>query len=189
MNLTNDIRNQIRNKILNHRFKAEEEALAKKKCELGLRIYNMIYPKALRDTLSQVPEGYLVHATSLKVGMHKADNYKGWNNISAPLPHSLPIPVAIQYGSAIKGFESRPLVLELDTLYREEQKQTKAKVEAQNEIDAFLCSYTTRKKLLEGWPEAAFFVPDEPVKNKALVVAPATLNDKLKPPVKKSRTK
>lgn len=189
MNLTNDIRNQIRNKILNHRFKAEEEALTKKKRELGLRIYNMIFPKALRDQLDKVPKGYLTHTTSLLVSMHAGDNYTGWSHISVPLPQSLPIPVEMQYGNKIKGFEDRPLILELDNLYRDGQKQTKAKKDAETEIDALLASYTTRKKLLEGWPEAAPFVPDEPVMNKALVLASAALNDKLKLPVKKSRTK
>lgn len=186
MNLTNDIRRAITDKIILHRFDADVKAAEAKIHRASLVVYNAVYSKKERDLMGQLPASFFQHSHTLKIKFPPADHHFGWRELSVVTAQALPVSKGHAHGWVVEGMEDHPAVRTLSAAYHEQSKLNQDMQAAKLEIAAVVSSVNTRKRLLEVWPESAPFLPEELPKQQ-LALLPATLNARLKLPVKRKR--
>lgn len=150
--LTNEIRQQIITKLLNHGFSKQQAALEAEENALALDAYNDIYPSAIQELMQTLPTGFLTVSKSIycKFGSEYANlAFEGSEGKCIADKHTGVAKVyAADSNLALK-------YMELDfkgKSLRDERNQ--AKVTAYG----ILYSVHTVEKLLETWPECKPFV-------------------------------
>lgn len=177
--LTKSTRESIRNKILMHRFEAEEAALRKARIEAGDRVYEALYSKTHRDLMNAAPDGDYPKQDSTWV----AQTHIKWTGYK-------PMPYCDVHGSHNPKLSQTETNKAIWNAYTDATWALKAfdlvKSEARRELDGVLAGFNTLKQLRDNWPEIADFIPPDPVKaENSLVKVKGVINDKYKLPPEK----
>jgi hypothetical protein len=145
--LTNDMRNTIIDRVLEHRFgKAKAELEARKKA-LAVEAYDTLFPKELQAKLAEIPKDWLNYGSYFRLNVagqsHDFETDKPlWNNNYKrfTIPREAPVCQKI-------------LTWAEDSVVWE-QKRREAKEMAQ----AALARANTLPKLVAAWPEVEPFI-------------------------------
>lgn len=152
--LTNDMRQTIRGRILDHAFKKREEALREDEAAYGKMIYELEYPEEIRKTMSLLPESFFYKLSDFQVcidGMY------------------LPIILkeAVFVGESHRGrwgFVRLSSDCEIGRagldLLRRGQELSQERNSQKFKIRAVLDKVTTVNRLIKEWPEVEEFCKD-----------------------------
>lgn len=149
--LTNYMRDEIINKLIEHRFSEHEKELQKQGHILGLAIYDDIYPPEIQKAMAALPNNFLPLQFYIccNFGSKFAQVYFGCEK---------PVAYKHSYSSAKVYNFSDPLSDQFFKL-RDERKELKDKKDiARETAQSILYSVHTVKKLLQVWPECQPFV-------------------------------
>lgn len=196
--LTNSIRRQIKNHLLEDRFGDEQERIKGMVAKIGPMAYEIAFPKKIRDLVNQLPPEWIRTQDDILVAVDGEREYYSFGPKDPSNPEDgqveLPYPVKERYSVLdALSFNSRETyrgkarqLMELVVDSRNAQAALKKeRREAELKIDAVLESATTRKKLIEIWPEIEptldrIWPNNEPVKvTKELAVNMSSLNESL----------
>ena len=170
MRLTQTIRNNIRAAILKHKF---EKMLAEAQVEsakAGDALHAKMFPVNTWNKTHKELLHWRIHGRI----QHGRDFTSVCFSKEMPVPISGPIVVPDELKSYFDACYDCKRAS--DQIYNMQNN-------ARNEIAQVLLQFNTSEQLKKGWPEAAPFLPPEPVKTKELVVIPKGLNKKLNLPV------
>jgi Nucleotide modification associated domain 5 len=171
--LNDRIRKIILQRLLDYRFKKEQDELAEEWKTFEGAIYEDIYPKKIRSAMAALPDGYFSKGGSFRLsfGGEVSDVYI-----------SMKKPVAtchISWNSTTKIYlADDPLTLEWRRLADKKRELSDKRGKASAAANGILQNCYTVKQLIDNWPEAAPFVADfqDTKKSVALMVNPKDLN-------------
>jgi hypothetical protein len=146
--LTQTTREQIVNKATKAAFDPRVEALQKREAKLGIECYNAVFPKKVRDILSQVPEGWLRTCDCLRF------NAGGWN-VNLCVGKQMPTP-ATSHCSMLGNIDGE-LGEKVQAHSQEKRKLDEERYAAKTKLQGFLEGFNTFKQLREAWPEGEKF--------------------------------
>ena len=161
--LTNYIRDAIIKTLMEKRFKKQLAEFHAKEVELGLRVYQSVYPDW--KIASKLSEGWLCSDTCVRFRMDGQSHM-------LPIGKSMPTP----YGSKTRNLPQE-MTKEVRDLKREEEALDALRNSARDQAKSLLYSVQTLKRLLETWPEVKPYLPkdlEQPVT--ALAVPVSQLN-------------
>jgi hypothetical protein len=175
--LTNEIRYDLRKKILNHGFLKSYGAILKEEQQLAKEVYDVQYPAAVQKHMQALPDKFLPTGTTITV-------YVGGQCIELRLkePHRFAYKWRDRYHqedpfALVPGDQLADRCLKWA---RAKKKQSDEYQEAKLKTKKVLESVTTLKKLIEVWPEIEVFVmpfiKDKTKAVTALAVPIASLN-------------
>jgi len=154
--LTNDDRNVIRKRLIEHAFAKREEALLKAEHVLAAAAYDRIYPKKTRDLMAGLPDGFLqeescvwANVNGQRVGLKLASERRVRRGYHGDTPDKC-LNVLSDDALGIKILDH----VKAEKALKEEMSKAKENVRAA------LSSMTTVKQCIERWPEARTFVED-----------------------------
>lgn len=180
--LTKAVKEDILNSVLNRTLGDREIAQRERKKQLAERVYQVIFSADERALLASLPEGWAPNIHTFNVafdldllgdkelvekvrdeGIRDALRIKRWvDELRLELPSCRRIPYANHYStfklSEEQGLEIAPAV---EATLREAVAISISKRDLRNKIEALLAQCSTDKKLLEFWPEAAQYLPEE----------------------------
>jgi hypothetical protein len=153
--LTNEIRADLRKKILDHGFKKSYETLQTEEHILAQEIYDAQYPAAVQKHMQALPNNFLQVSSSCTV-------YVGGQCIELHFKTSKR--VAKKWSS--NCYQEDPFALDVgDQLAQRcvkwahaKKKQKEAYEDAKTKAKNVLNNVSTLKKLIEVWPEIEMFV-------------------------------
>jgi hypothetical protein len=170
--LTQGMKDEIINNMKRQLFKGRKDAVLKKKEQLGEEVYHHIYSKDDRAMMENAPEGAFGYRTHLDVRFHG----EGWYE-SIDLAKARPV-FAREERSSIKLPEGSPFKKKYLAINAEGELIKDEMKALEQRANAIMASITTVKKLLEVWPEAEAYLPEEPPKVDNLPAIPvASLNE------------
>jgi putative DNA base modification enzyme with NMAD domain len=146
--LTQTIREKIVNKAVNAAFDPKIEAFKKQEAKLGIECYNAVFPKKVRDIISQVPEGWLRTCDCLRF------NAGGWN-VTLCVGKQMPTPASNH--CQMLGNIDGELGEKVQVHSQEKRKLDEERYAAQKKLLGFLEGFNTFKQLREAWPEGEKF--------------------------------
>ena len=146
--LTQYIREQIVNKATKAAFDPKVEALQKREAKLGIECYNAVFPKKVRDIISQVPEGWLRTCDCLRF------NAGGWT-VRLCVGKQMPTPDSNSCG--MLGNIDGELAEKVQAFSQEQKKLNDERHAAKIKLAGFLEGFNTFKQLREAWPEGEKF--------------------------------
>lgn len=146
--LTQHIREQIVYKATKATFDQKVEALQKREAKLGIECYNAVFPKKVRDIISQVPEEWLRTCKCLRF------NANGWN-VSLCVGKEMPTPAS--NGCGMLGNIEGELAEKVQAYSQEKRKLEEERQSAKTKLQGFLGGFNTFKQLREAWPEGEKF--------------------------------
>ncbi|RRY03797.1 Nmad5 family putative nucleotide modification protein [Brucella anthropi] len=194
--LNNDIRADICQKMLDHRFGDEMKELVLDKVKFAEAVYNSVYSKTVRNQMHKLPNGWLCEGYKLQVcfGASYTDVYfsgtchgklhyliRNWKDI--PDIHRRVL--RKHEHNAAKVYSALDPLSERHEELANRQKTLLNKVsEAEKAITASLSKVSSVERLLDLWPEAKpFLAPYLNQKPQLPSVPVATLNTLLDLPV------
>ena len=169
MQLTNEIRSNMANAIIEHRFGKALEAAIKESAKAGDALHAKLFP--IR-TWNKVDEALLHWSETSRIQF-------GGDFTSVRFSKKLPVP---NYKPILVPEEFKNL---FDACYAYRAAETRIeeeKLKVRREVRQALAQYNTSNQLKEGWPDAASFLPPEPSNEKGLAVVPKELSKKLNLP-------
>lgn len=159
--LTNIMREEIVRSVLDHRFKAEEEAIADAFTALADETYAALLTKNDRAVIDSVPAGFLREVKSLFV-------YYGGMRHSARFSSEVRIPYFLDddysNDSGRRSFPgNHPLTAKFTRLTQAKERLRKSRSEAKLKAETVLAGVTTTAALIQVWPEIEPFIPEPTV--------------------------
>lgn len=146
--LTQHIREQIVNTATSAAFDSKLEAMKKREAKLGIECYNTIFPKKVRDVISQVPEGWLRSCDCLRF------NAGGWQ-VQLCVGKQMPTPA--YNGCGMLGSIDGELAEKVQAYSQDEKQLKEERRSAQIKLLGFLEGFNTFKQLRDAWPEGEKF--------------------------------
>lgn len=180
-NLTNEARNKILARLIEHRFGAEEEALRKARRAFAARVYDDIFTKKQRDLMASLPSGWMPTKQTINV-------YFAGEITQLSLPDQRPVPHDKVHGTLAVYDARHPLAEAKVDLDRKAYDLTERRDAARANANAFLRNSKTLKQLVDAWPEIEPFANDvieKPVKLPTIDLS--KLNADLGLPLKKRK--
>lgn len=152
MKLTRELREKILKKLLDHRFKNEQDALNKETQAMSAKIYASKYTPELLGLMAQLPKNSFKKLGSFKVRVGDRWEY-----------FRLDTSVEILYSDSQACFDLVPdsaVGKELYNLVGRKNKLHARRSEAYNQVWEVLNSVTTINRLIKVWPETEPFVKE-----------------------------
>lgn len=150
--LTNELRNRIRQAVLEHRFGADEAAIEADKKKLGRLAYDTLYTPQEQEFMRGLPEGML--PTQFYDSFHFAGQWCTLHFGGEALPFHYQ-----HYQCAPKFAADSPVTQLFEDIEARKRKLREAKDAAAAKVNGILSEATTVKKLLEIWSEVEPFLP------------------------------
>lgn len=169
MRLTNGHRDIIIERLCEQCFGKQERELHKAKKDFADKVYEDMYPVALRRLMEKLPKGYLPTTDSIYGSFGGQRHWLTMSKVRRVANDRLD-----KHYTA-----SEPLCAEFFELLHQEKNYQDERNTAIRQARAVLNSCTTLKKLIEVWPEVKPFVADfgkKPVTTKALTLSISELN-------------
>ena len=153
--LTKVMRSKILYRLLDHRFKAEQEEMDKALTAFESSVYNDIYPEKIRKAMLALPDDYLRSGGNLTVGF-------GGEITQIRIPQTKPVSNGhCGYSRVVKSYEAKDeLTLEWRNISRRKADYRTKRDRATTAAKGVLENCRTIKQLLEAWPESLPFVQD-----------------------------
>lgn len=169
MRLTNKLRSQILDAVMDHAFKARQEQLAKAEGALAVELYNLTYTKEEQAFMNKVGStGFGTKSDIYVFTLDRARWLSFYGEAKFNMSHRK---TAKPEGDLLQRIEAH--VAALDSL-------RELCIKTHDEAEGILNSVTTVKRLLEVWPEVEAFVPKNPEQLNNLPAIPlAQLNSVL----------
>lgn len=160
MRLTND----LRERLIRHRFEEPEGELEAREQRLADRLYNALYTNSERHRMMKLPNGWLKERLDIEVSMPG----RGW----VVLKFREPLRFQDQTGRCVLSLNTEDhseLIQDLHEYLEAKDMLSRTRQQARRDISAVLKSVHTDKRLLEVWPEVKPFlqeiVPLQPKSN------------------------
>jgi len=153
--LTNSIRNDIRNHLIDAKFKPIQDQLKQDKIELAQKMYNQLVPDDLQKMIGKFPFGWFKQASHFKVAID-GRTFDLRMDAQQPVPSShttYSVDDKLSFNSRNDRGERKQLGKQLAAIMDRSEQHKKDHAKAMIDIDAVLNSVNTRKRLLEVWPE------------------------------------
>jgi len=177
--LTKEIRTDIHDGLMARKFEGRDESIEKMIQDLGLKVYNTVYPRDVRKKMASFPEGAFVNGKNIKVAFggerrcFKFEDYKLF---------------FYEHANSWNEIEMFAGDHQLTAAHREIAKaegQLKSEREALSlQVTAALRSCNTIKQLTDAWPEVVPFLPPSKASPAGLPALPfSSLNKMLALPV------
>lgn len=174
MRLTETLRSKIRNRMIEHRFTAEQKALDEAFTKLSDDVYRDVFSDTDRRKMQRLPEGWLPERDELAVKFGTAFTHIKFDS-ARRVPDSMD-----SFSRAAKVYPaSHALTQRYDQLSKRRSDLDTAMVEARRQIWGALNSVTTLKRLHEVWPESKQFTADLDPRPTLPAVPVKTLNKML----------
>jgi hypothetical protein len=175
MRLTEDIRHNIINAVLDHRFKADEETAEAAIQRTSMLLYNRLFPTV---DYSRVPDAFLRFDNEMEV-YWKQQTYQ--DKLELRLTDMMLVPHNGVFSVCVSGI---PEGVALRRAHDARDKIEKERNALRFKLRQILKPMHTTAQLKKSWPDIAAFVPSEPppVKQKALTVVPKQLSKELRLP-------
>lgn len=173
MRLTNQIRREIRDALIERRFKEESESLKKDFCALGDDYYFSMFTAAQRTLLASCPANWFQEASEMQAKYQT-------RFCCIPFSETKMLPQFLCHNRE----ELPPLYAKRLAKLRERYAELdKKRDEASQQIIGVLKSVSTTETLLRTWPEIAAHVPSQvPPPTCALAIPLKQLNASLRLP-------
>lgn len=175
--LTNALREEIQQKLINHKFTKPLGKLADRRQRFAHKIYNDVYSKAQRDLMEKCPKDWLNTSSSISIAFGGCSNVRhlAFNGdqyryschseirVKAERRESIEkiVPEGSSYHRCLKRYEHGSKFY--DEFHEIENAETDLHEQvhkAMAQSKAALWSVNTLKQLLELWPEIESFVPE-----------------------------
>jgi hypothetical protein len=147
--LTKELRKEIHNALMERAYTERKEEIVRMEHNLGMRVYNDLYPPQVQEQMKMLPNDFFNQATAMKVAFDS--NY---HHISLPEEIALAYKDYRPYGGTVANY---PAGHELTDAYikfkKLEDEYKHDRMRLYSESNAILESCTTVKKLIETWPE------------------------------------
>jgi di/tripeptidase len=156
--LSQKIREMIRDKAVTESFQPRADALKKREAKLAVECYNAVFPKKVRDAVSQVPEAWFLSCACLRF------NAAGWN---VTLTAEKKMPTPFSHGCANLGSLTGDLADKAQAIAQEKTTLEEEFRSAKAKMLAFLEGFASFKQLREAWPEGKKFYADFDVEHVA----------------------
>lgn len=180
--LTVTLRDRIVENVLRHRFQKEEQAEKATHHELGIAVYNAMFPADVRSKMAALPLEFFPVTDRLTLRDYAESGHQVVTEVK--LPHHLPISNIMECSYYIDGYGHYPEVQALREALHLEEEAENLKEKVRFEVQNMVASVNTVKRLLEIWPEVEPFIPDMmPVSSGQLVVQTDKLNAMLGLPI------
>lgn len=169
--LTNAMRDDIRAKLIEHRFGEEEKSLVAEAMALGPRVYDALMGEHKAAALA-LPDGFVKRSRRFVVSLPAGESHfdTGWDGNAAVLviskrsyryhpvvlPDALPLPED-KWPHPLRKEDA--VFAEIDGLNLRAVKLVEARNEMNEKLTATLGAFTTVNKLVEAWPEVLPFCP------------------------------
>jgi hypothetical protein len=185
MRLTKEMRNEMINAVLEHRFGSAKQALLDREHDLAESVLFEALGRERYDLLTSVPKGWLGTLGYLNFVLESGENH------TLHFAETKPLPYYIWHGSSDDGdylVVKGNMAARVQKLMDDYDAHEDARRKARDQVRAAVYSYTTVERLLEEWPEIAPFVPRYAKAPQHLVPAPmiSTLNMVLGLPVEEA---
>jgi hypothetical protein len=164
------MRGKILKSVRDHRFKAEEDAIADAFTALADETYAALLTKNDRAVIDSVPAGFLREVKSLFV-------YYGGMRHSARFSSEVRIPYFLDddysNDSGRRSFPgNHPLTTRFTKLSQARERLRRAREDARAKASSVLYSVATTAALVQAWPEVESFIPAAEVAPKNLPAVP-----------------
>jgi hypothetical protein len=189
--LTNAIRDNMKFSMLEHRFATRAGTIADRRRKLAHDIYHDLVIKKFGKEFKKLPDHFFQMKSTIQIylgGMNVdlklngAENSarnstilrcSGRDTVSLPMPYFL-----ASYGSANCAFDvDHEFTKEFEEINMIYEALVAEYSEAESVVVSILHKFHTVRRLLEAWPEAAAFVPEQSKEAPALPAVPvAKLN-------------
>lgn len=149
--LTNDIRDRIIRRLIEHRFSEHEKELEKHQHAFGLAVYEDLYSPEIQTAMAALPIGFFLlrEYVDCQFGHDYETIYFG---CSKPI-------AAVHHICAAKIYETTaPIAKQFFKLKEEKDELRNKKDVARETARSILYSVHTVEKLLQTWPECKPFV-------------------------------
>jgi hypothetical protein len=146
--LTKSLREEIHNALMERAYVERKEEIARIEHNLGMRVYNDLYPLQVQEQMKMLPSDFFHQATTIQIAF---GGY--YYHISLLEAISLAYKNYRPYGGAVAnypaGHELTEAYIELKKL-KDEYEHDRQRL--YSESSAILESCSTFKKLIETWP-------------------------------------
>ncbi|MBL4839356.1 MAG: hypothetical protein JKY47_00830 [Thalassospira sp.] len=183
MKLSNEIRNDIIEALIKHRFTADQEAIDQMETTLADKLYCDYYGKATRKQMESMPDG------ALPVTRDTFVNFAGCRDTLKFSSERRCFYIDRYSGSTMRSTAydaQHAFTLEWTALENARKDLKERKAQAAAKAEAVLKSVGSTKRLLEIWPEVEPFLPPEPAKAQLPATITQDLNKALDLPVAKA---
>ena len=153
--LTNAIRNDIRNHLIDAKFKPIQDQLKQDKTELAQRMYNELVPAETQKMIGKFPFGWFKQSSHFKAAID-GQSFDLKLDAQQPVPHShttYSVDGKLSFNSRNDRGERKRLGKDLRAIMDRHTQYNEDHAKAMRDTDAVLNSVNTRKRLLEVWPE------------------------------------
>lgn len=143
-------------RLLEHRFKEERDAVQARLSAVGDAVYEIAFPEAQRRRMDALPKGWLPEVDSVRFQV--GDAGVRCSSLSA----SRRVPDSRSCGVLLVVSPTDPVALDYESADRDEKSLNEDQRALRRELRV-LYQFTTLPKLRDAWPEAVqFFAVDEP---------------------------
>lgn len=188
MKLNNDIRHDLVNRLLSHRFEKPSLEYSKKWEDFATEVYDKSFTKDEKTWILNLPDGWLPKEDRISVifGSEFTMVYFSMNPVIGPCKPCIrkPMPDKYTQTSRVQFAPTNPIVKKHDNLCREINEFKALVRNTKKELEVTFSSVATTKALLDAWPEMKPFLEDYvPAMTTALVIPVKHLNKTLGLPV------
>jgi hypothetical protein len=172
--LTNQVREEILQKLLDKGFSAKKKEIEARRNELSIKVYNDVFSKKDRDLMQSLPQGWLPEISEMKVQFGGTSSGVCQREFQTPVR----MPYKHVYScstNVLKVYEdSHKFTIEHDKITDDTKVFCSERVKAEAQTKAVLYSCNTTKALKEAWPEISSIVeayePAEGSQNETAIV-------------------
>lgn len=183
--LNTDIKNDIKTKILKHRFEKEFQNLQKEYSEFSEKVYHDVYPEEIQQLMSTIPKSWLAYNGVIRVQFGGHFTYLSFSGQFQGNKYSIiqeeKLKLMPHYSGARKLYENNhKLSLEYSKLENKRKDLLNNFDKTSIIIQQTLNSFTSIEKLNKEWPESIEFTKDYRTKDKLPAIQIKTINEMLK---------
>lgn len=176
--LTNEMRNRIVSKLIQHRFSKEQERVKKLGHAVALAVYNDTYSKKERDLMASLPEGWLPECGSMR-GVFGGEHGRALLSANARMPYR------DDERYVKKSYDGDHKITQQYVEWKHAEKSLEAAIDgARTTAFGLLQTAKTVEKLLSIWPEVKPFIPEQTPRPAPVAIPVGDLNALLKLPVR-----
>lgn len=148
--LTDSIRRQIIDAALGSAMAKREEELKARSLEVGLQAYNEIVPEKLRNTLKDIPPGWVGAKDIIRF------NANGWI-VDIAFPDKMAVTMSTCYNGYALGSPSPETADKLQRIAQDRQSIETDRRAMTVKMEALLKTFYTFKQMRDRWPEGKKF--------------------------------
>ncbi len=185
--LTNDIRNAIRQDLVEHRYGPVAKSIGDRLQEFAAKLYDKTYPPEQQELMASLPKGWLPEADHIRfayAGQYHSVHFNGfswgWSALGSLTKRGNPITrfVATEHDRNYNiSLRDEDLTREFGQIHNDMRKLEETFSIAQRDLQTALSAFSTIEKLIEAWPEVEPFAKD-------YITAPQKASKTLLPAVK-----